>query len=414
MAPVILHVFPTLATGGQQTRFAAIANRFGRAFSHRLISLNGQDAATALLDRTLDYRVLPAPAYSANPLTRWRAIVAAQAWLGADLLVTYNWGAIEWAIVNRHRFRRPHIHLEDGFGPDEADRQKRRRVITRRLILPNSTVVVPSRRLAEIARTHWRLDAKRVVYIPNGIDPVRFDGIATSGRPFFERQKGECVIGSFSPLRREKNLGRLLEAFAEVAAASPFRLRLAICGDGPERTALENLSQRLGIADRTNFTGHIPRPEAVMGAFDLFAMTSDTEQMPYAVLEAMAARLPVVATAVGDIAIMVGEGNRPFIVARHDRDALVAALARLCRDQELRQRLGQANRTRVEASFGIAPMANAFYRVLAGALAPGSDIDSDLLGSHLWQRDRLPPGAQTAGGVSCLSPSSGGECGRRK
>lgn len=367
VAPVLLHVFPSFSIGGQQTRFAAIANHFGNALSHRLISLDGHDTATALLDRALDYSVLPAPAYSSNPMTRWRRIVAAQAWNGADMLVTYNWGAIEWAIVNRHRFRRPHIHLEDGFGPDEADRQRRRRVITRRLTLHNSTVVVPSQRLAEIARTDWRLDPKRVIYIPNGIDPLRFDGIPTSGLPFFERRDGECVIGSFSPLRREKNLGRLLEAFAEVAAASSSPLRLVICGDGPERAALGERSQHLGIADRTDFTGHVPKPEAVMGAFDLFAMTSDTEQMPYAVLEAMAARLPVLATAVGDIATMVGEENKPFIVARDDQRLLVAALARLCRDRELRQRLGQSNRIRVEESFCVGPMANAFYQILVGA-----------------------------------------------
>jgi glycosyltransferase involved in cell wall biosynthesis len=367
MAPLLLHVFPSFSIGGQQTRFAAIANHFGGTLSHRLISLDGHDAATALLDRALDYSLLPAPPYSANPIARWRRIVAAQAWIGADVLVTYNWGAIEWAIVNRQRFRRPHIHLEDGFGPDEADRQKRRRVITRWLTLRNSTIVVPSRRLAQIARTDWRLDPEHVVYIPNGIDPLRFDGIPANGLPFFERRDGECVIGSFSPLRREKNLGRLLEAFAEVTAASPSPLRLVICGDGPERAALGERSQHLGIAERTDFTGHVPKPEAVMGAFDLFAMTSDTEQMPYAVLEAMAARLPVLATAVGDIATMVGEENKPFIVARDDQRRLVAALARLCRDRELRRRLGQSNRVRVDESFCIAPMANAFYQVLVGA-----------------------------------------------
>jgi L-malate glycosyltransferase len=375
MPSVLLHVFPSLAVGGQQRRFAVVANQFGRAFRHRLVSLDGQDSATALLDRALDYSLLPAPAYSANPIDRWRAIVAAQAWSGADALLTYNWGAIEWAFVNRCRFRRPHVHLEDGFGPDEADRQKRRRVIARRLTLPNSTVVVPSLGLKEIAGSKWRLDPERVVYIPNGIDPLRFDGISSSGLPYFERRAGECVIGSFSPLRREKNLGRLLTAFAEVVAASPSPLRLVICGDGPERAALEELSQRLGIADRTNFTGHVANPEAVMGAFDLFAMTSDTEQMPYAVLEAMAARLPVVATAVGDIAMMVGEQNRAFIVARNDQPRLVSALAQLCGEGELRRRLGQANRVRVEENFCIAPMANAFYQVLIRAIAPGSDPD---------------------------------------
>jgi glycosyltransferase involved in cell wall biosynthesis len=371
MRPVLLHVFPTFSVGGQQTRFATIANRLGGAFQHRLVSLDGRDAATALLDPGLDYALLPAPAHSANPLARLGGIVTATARARANLLITYNWGAIEWAIANRIRFGRPHIHLEDGFGPDEADGQKIRRVLTRRLALAKSTVVVPSRNLAEIARTHWRLAPTQVVYIPNGIDPLRFDGLPGSGAPFFERRAGECVIGSFSPLREEKNLGRLLKTFAEVAAISSVPIRLVICGDGPEREALGELALRLGVGDRVIFTGHVPKPEAVMGAFDLFAMTSDTEQMPYAVLEAMAARLPVLATAVGDIALMVGEENRPYIVARDDQRRLVAALERLCRDQNLRRHLGLANRVRVEQDFSIAPMADAFHQILISAITPG-------------------------------------------
>ncbi|HUC08903.1 MAG TPA: glycosyltransferase family 4 protein [Stellaceae bacterium] len=386
MPPVVLHVFPSFAVGGQQTRFAIIANQFGKAFSHRLISLDGQDAATALLDRGLDYAFPAAPAFSANPIERWRAIVTAEAWVGADALVTYNWGAIEWAIVNRIRFHRPHVHLEDGFGPDEADHQKLRRVMTRRLTLRHSTVVVPSHNLARIARTRWRLAPRRVAYIPNGIDPLRFDGIATSGAPFFERHAGECVIGSFSPLRREKNLGRLLDAFAAVVINTSLPVKLVICGDGPERQALGELAMRLGVADRTIFTGHVSKPEAVMGAFDIFAITSDTEQMPYAVVEAMAARLPVVATAVGDIAIMVDEANRPFIVARDDRHRLIAALAQLCRDQALRRRLGQANRDRAEKNFCVAPMADAFYQILVSAIAAGANSEARS------RRSRGPPG----------------------
>jgi glycosyltransferase involved in cell wall biosynthesis len=371
MPPILLHVFPTLAVGGQQTRFATIANELGSAFRHRLISLDGRDAATALLDPGIDHVVLPAPASNANPIERLRGIAAVSARADADLLITYNWGAIEWAIVNRLCFRRSHIHLEDGFGPDESDSQKRRRVLTRRLTLSKSTVVVPSRNLAEIARTDWRLEPTRVVYVPNGIDPLRFDGIPVSGAPYFERGAGECIIGSFSPLRREKNLGRLLEAFAEIVATSSRGIRLVICGDGPERPGLGELAQRLGVADRITFTGHVPKPEAVMGAFDLFAMTSDTEQMPYAVIEAMAGRLPILATAVGDIAVMVAEENRPFIVARDDPHGLATALERLCGDQGLRRRLGQANRVRVEQSFRVAPMVDAFHRILIGAAGSG-------------------------------------------
>ncbi|HZU89443.1 MAG TPA: glycosyltransferase family 4 protein [Stellaceae bacterium] len=367
MTPILLHVFPSFSIGGQQTRFATIANRLGRRFRHLVISLDGRQQAAALLDRDLDFTLLPLPAM--RPIARLRRIVQMSGETSADALITYNWGATEWAMVNRVWIGRPHIHLEDGFGADEADRQKRRRVWIRSLFLRRSAVVVPSRTLAGIAVDVWRLDPRHVHYIPNGIDPGRFDNLPRSGDPFFRRRDDECVIGSFSPLRREKNIARLLRVFAQTTVPPEIPTRLIVCGDGPERAALEELARRLGIAARVTFTGHVPRSEAVMGAFDILAMTSDTEQMPYAVLEAMAARLPVLATDVGDIAMMVAEKNRPFIVARDDPDRLAEALATLCAAADLRRRLGCRNRRRVEQAFGIDAMVEAFDRLLSAATA---------------------------------------------
>jgi glycosyltransferase involved in cell wall biosynthesis len=365
-APKLLHVFPSFSIGGQQTRFATIANRLGRGFRHLLISLDGRQEAMTLLDRDLDCALLPLP--PAAPLARLRRIARVSKEAAADALITYNWGASEWAAVNRVWLGRPHIHFEDGFGADEADRQKRRRIWMRSVFLRRSALVVPSRKLAAIAVDLWRLDPRRVHYIPNGIDPARFDALGRTGEPFFSRRDGECIIGSFSPLRREKNIARLLQAFARIADGQ-LPARLIICGEGPERAGLEALAARLNIAARVTFTGHVPRSEAVMGAFDVLAITSDTEQMPYAVLEAMAARLPVLATDVGDIALMVAEDNRPFVVPREDPDRLARALATLCTDEGLRRRLGRDNRRRVEEVFRIDAMVEAFHRVLCAAIA---------------------------------------------
>jgi glycosyltransferase involved in cell wall biosynthesis len=363
----LLHVFPSFAVGGQQTRFATIANRLGGAFRHRIVSLDGRDAALALLNPELDARLLqalpPGPA-------RLRRIAQCFGEADAAILLTYNWGAIEWAIANRLFYHWPHFHFEDGFGPEEADHQKYRRVLTRSLVLRRSQVVVPARNLARIATAAWHLDPARVHFIPNGIDPTRFDGLPAHTE-FFARRPDERIIGSFSPLRAEKNIGRLLSAFAALGPLDP-PVRLVICGDGPERGRLEETAAALGIAEQVVFTGHVPRPEAVMGAFDLLAMTSDTEQMPYAVIEAMAARLPIVATDVGDISVMVAPENRPFIVPRDDGGQLVEALRRLCDDSELRRRIGRRNRERVESEFTIKRMADAFHQLLRAAIASRS------------------------------------------
>src|SRR5579884_3881124 len=97
-APKLLHVFPSFSIGGQQTRFATIANRLGRRFRHLVISLDGRQQAAALLDRDLDFTLLPLPAM--RPIARLRRIVQMSGETSADALITYNWGATEWAMVN--------------------------------------------------------------------------------------------------------------------------------------------------------------------------------------------------------------------------------------------------------------------------------------------------------------------------
>jgi glycosyltransferase involved in cell wall biosynthesis len=366
MRLTLLHVFPTLAVGGQQTRFATIANALGPEFRHRLISLDGREEAIGLLKTDIEFLVLRVPRLTHNPFKDLRNNAVVSSRIEADILITYNWGAIDWAILNRCWFHRPHIHLEDGFGPDEVTRQKRRRVLTRRLFLQRSLVVVPSEKLVQIAQRAWQLCPQRIRYVPNGIDASRFDHLPRDGQPSFHRYPHECVIGTFSPLRREKNLGRLLKAFADICIRTSA-VRLVICGDGPERSELLALASRLKIGERVVFTGHINRPEAVLGTFDVFAMSSDTEQMPYAVLEAMAAGLPVVATDVGDIQKMVATENRQFIVSRDDLPGLSAALIQLCDNDILRRQVGRANRLRVEQVFSIDSMTEPFRRVLIEA-----------------------------------------------
>ena len=146
-APLIMHVFPGFGVGGAQVRFAAIANHFGSAFRHIVVSLDGTLGCRERLRPELDvtFPVVEAPkrATFANAL-RYRRLL--HAWRPA-LLVTNNWGAIEWAMANLLPIAR-HVHIEDGFGPEERDRQLPRRALIRRLVLARSTVVLPSRNSA--------------------------------------------------------------------------------------------------------------------------------------------------------------------------------------------------------------------------------------------------------------------------
>ena len=361
--PLIMHVFPGFGVGGAQVRFAALANHFGAAFRHIVVSLDGNLGCRERLRPDLDvtFPAVEAPKRStvANTLQFRRLL---RAWQPA-LLVTNNWGAIEWAMANLLPVTR-HLHIEDGFGPEERERQIPRRSLIRRLVLGRSTVVLPSRNLQRIATTIWRLPAGRVRYIPNGIDLDRFASAHAGPRA----ANAPPVVGTVAALRAEKNLSRLLGAFASVAPAA----RLVIVGDGPERAALQEQACSLGLGEQVRFAGHIDDPAPLYAGFDVFALSSDTEQMPLSVIEAMAAGLPVAATDVGDVRAMLAAENAPFVGPLDESD-MARALTGLLNDPALRARIGAANQAKARAEFDQAAMFRAY-----GAL---------------WRNDPLPEAA---------------------
>jgi glycosyltransferase involved in cell wall biosynthesis len=270
-----------------------------------------------------------------------------------DLLVSYNWGSLEWSMANWPRLV-PHLHIEDGFGPEEADRQLLRRVWTRRLLLSNSLLIVPSRTLERIALQIWRLSPTRVRYIPNGVDCQRFGGAETAP---IDWPGTNPVVGTVAALRPEKNLHRLLSAFRLVSESVPCRLLIA--GEGEERGRLEEHAAALGVREDVKFTGHVERPEQIYAALDLFALSSDTEQMPTTVIEAMAAGLPVAAVDVGDVSHMVSAENRPFIADRNEA-SLANAICKLVQSRDLRARVGAANRVLAKTEFDEQKMTAAY------------------------------------------------------
>lgn len=359
----LLHVFSTFATGGPQRRFADLANRFGRRFRHTLIALDGNEECARLLDPGLDlaFHRLNPPAQGSllRRLGRHRREIAA---IAPDLLLTYNWGAIEWALANRVRPLTRHIHFEDGFRPDEARGQKRRRVLLRRFALKKTRhVIVPSRTLYQVARQIWHLPAAQLLYVPNGIEAGRYGAAPPPLDPPLPG-KGK-IIGTIATLRAEKNLARLIRA---TAALPEKNVRLVIAGEGPERPALEHLAAETGIGQRTFFLGQV-QPELVLGHFDLFALSSDTEQMPLSILEAMAAGLPVASVRVGDVAAMLAPANAALLAAPGDTKGLGALMAKLLADDALRARLGAENRAHVTAHFSALAMIAAYERIFSTA-----------------------------------------------
>lgn len=295
---VLLHAFSTFTLGGQQARFVQLANAFGPRYRHVIAAMDNCFDAGERLGPQVHWQPLPLPVQKGGALANrsaFRRVIQAQR---PDLLLSYNWGAIEWAAANLPQVV-PHIHVEDGFSAAEATRQLPRRVWTRRVLLgwAGKRVVVISHNLQHLATQVWKLPAAQVKFIPNG---VAIPDVHMQKRALAQVDKAQLTIGTVAGLRPEKNIARLIKAFAAVRARQ--RARLVVVGGGPELPALQALAASLGLAEDVEFAGYLADPIARLIAFDLFALSSDTEQLPIAMLEAMACGIPVVATRVGDVA----------------------------------------------------------------------------------------------------------------
>jgi glycosyltransferase involved in cell wall biosynthesis len=157
----------------------------------------------------------------------------------------------------------------------------------------------------------------------------------------------ELLVGWVGRLSREKGADVLLDALARLA---PPRPRVALVGDGPERAALASRAEALGIAERLAWLGLVPDAGRLASAYDVFVLSSRTEGTPIALLEAMAAHLPIVATAVGGVPDVVSEGEA-WLVPSEDPAALAAALEVALSDRALARARGDAARQRLQRDF---------------------------------------------------------------
>tara|TARA_B100000678_G_scaffold17787_1_gene13924 strand:+ start:1026 stop:2180 length:1155 start_codon:yes stop_codon:yes gene_type:complete len=374
-APRVLHLHSTFAAGGKELRSVQLINAFGSKLAHAIVSAdpNAYGAAEHIAKGRDVIYPRNFPSLSGKPWPkRLRALAAAMKQY--DLVLTYNWGAMD-AVMAHTLFKDamglpPLIHHEDGFNEDEQDGLKTSRNWYRRIALGKASgLVVPSEVLEGIALETWQQPIGRVKHIPNGIDTK---GFVAKPRPDALRgvikHEGEKWVGSLAGLRAVKNLPALVNAVARL----PEEWQLVIVGDGPERDKIRDVAEAAEIAHRVHLPGFVAKPRTYVGLFDIFALSSRSEQFPLSVVEAMAAGLPVVAPAVGDIAAMVAEENARFIVRPNDVDALSQALLILAADEDRRREIGQANRAKARAQFDEAKMLATYRRLYASALGRGS------------------------------------------
>ena len=217
--------------------------------------------------------------------------------------------------------------------------------------------MVPVAVAEEVARSVERVyGLKNVPMIPNAI-PVADYARGASMREAWRASEGykseEVLLVSVARMYPQKDHVSLIKAFALVASRDD-RLRLLLIGDGPLRPKLEALVRELGLASRVRFLGVRSDVPEILGAADIFVLPSLWEGNPLAVMEAMAAGKPVIATAVGGVPELIEDGVSGFLVPPGDIDALGEAIWRLAVGEPgLRERIGRAASQRAMERFDV-------------------------------------------------------------
>jgi len=221
-----------------------------------------------------------------------------------------------------------------------------------------------------VAESHARkLRRDRLDVIPNAVPVIaplaedermlqRVELVGDPDRP---------IILTLGRLTRQKGYDILLRAFATVHRSHPDAC-LLIAGSGPDHEALTALAASLDLGECARLLGPRADPEQLLGAADIFVSSSRWEGLPLAVLEAMAARLPVVATRVGDIPRVLTE-NTGLTVPPDDPGSLAAELGRLLGDAGLRQNLGQRARARIRREYSVEVWCDRLLAVYADVVA---------------------------------------------
>jgi glycosyltransferase involved in cell wall biosynthesis len=336
--------------GGAERLVGHIAHGLDRTRFEPVVCATRQaDPDAAAAARAAGIRVLELRRSSRLSLRAWLPL-----WRelrnGVGVVHTHKFGSNVWGAIIARLARVPVVIAHEHTWSFEGE--PLRKLLDRRVVaaLVDRFVAVSredARRMTEIER----IDPALIEVVPNGIaapagsgaDVRRELGIAAEGP----------LIGCVTVLRPQKALEVLFEAAARVRREHPG-LRVLVVGDGPDRGRLEDERRRLALDDVVLLPGARRDVADVLAALDIFVLSSAFEGSPLALLEAMAAAKPIVATAVGGVPDLIEDGRDGLLVPAGDLDALAAALLELLADPARARSLGAAAQARQRAEFTIA------------------------------------------------------------
>lgn len=243
------------------------------------------------------------------------------------------------------------------------------RVATR--VLADRVIAVSDRVRKELEDSG--IQPSMITVIPNGIDlsPYRQKAKRTSKAKAADADaqgKRSFLIGTVARLSPEKGIDTLLDA-AKIVVTSYPSARFVIAGTGPLERELAQKVRDLRLENCVRMVGFVDNVPGLFSGLDLYVLPSDTEGIPLALLEAMAAGLPVVATRVGGVPEVVVDGVTGFLVPPRQPKALAQAIVRLLVDPDLAKSMGASGRERAESMFDARVTAERTVQVYRDVLA---------------------------------------------
>lgn len=363
--PLIVHVLYRLDTGGMERIVVSLINRTGERYRHAVVCL----ADFGAMRKDITDPAVPCVALHKKPgkdwlfyLRLWRALRR----LKPDVVQTYNLGALDLGPVIRLAGVRRLIHAEHGRDAADPKGDNLHYQRLRRWMAPFiSRYVAVSPDLQRWLIDDVGIRSSKVAYIANGvaIDAFRPTQPRSEWRPKLGNfaPPGTLLVGNVARLDKVKDHAGLLRAFQHlVNETGNGGYRLIIAGDGPQRAALERQIVALDLVPAVRLLGNRDDVTELLAECDVFVLSSIAEGMPVTLLEAMAARLPIVSTDVGGVAAVVEDGVTGTLVPPRDPQALADALHVYLADAEQRRRHGDAGYARVAARFSLATMVSAY------------------------------------------------------
>ncbi len=364
----IAHVIFRLDYGGLENGVVNLINRLPREeFEHTIISLTGSTEFRRRLPGDVPvYALHKRPGKSPAYLFRlWKVLRERR----FDILHTRNLPCLEAQLAGLLAGVPVRIHGEHGWDVVDLHGTRRSyRELRRAFRLVVTRYVVLSRHLESYLTATIGVDPQRISRICNGVDTGRFRPDPAGLPP------GGFLVGSVGRIEAVKDYTTLARAFALLARGSPLP-RLALIGDGSERSALERFLGDEDLTSRCELAGARDDVPAAMRRFNVFVLPSLAEGISNTILEAMASGLPVIATAVGGNEELVVDGETGYLVPPGDPVAIAQRLRHYLEHPDVAARHGLAARERVLREFSLERMVAGYRRLYLDSVAAGGRLE---------------------------------------